>query len=400
MKSWLTHLNKDDRSWIDSVEKAVLGASLALTTRWSMNSLRRALGKRLRRMATPLPHDMARELLLNPDTVLQPLAYLGKPAADLKDLSDDELRCLSLLRPILTRLYTLLRLGKRSAQNLSLLFDMAARPSLLDDVVLQTTYGTEHEMYGLSVQSLFITDVMHREAASGWIRDLDESIYPNDNTLGVEAVSPPLDGRGIKNLRFVTGFYAALGARAPLRCAFHVHAGIKNTFRARLGDRLTRQIVANEMISEPDLEVLNSPLVGEYGRFYNRVACANEVLNLLDQDWQEKVMPYGRRSTKINLEPLSYYGTIEFRQHPGTLCPIETEAWVKLINGKIALALDMLRVNNVPALPNEKERDALKKLAQDFLQDRKAAPPFPLFRSQDHNEGEMIRVQGITPVKR
>lgn len=211
-------------------------------------------------------------------------------------------------------------------------------------------------------------------------------IEPDDATNGKEMISPPMEESNIGSVRRMTWLFQSLGARAKLPCAFHVHAGVRNTFDGKIRLELVKQVVLNFLAIEHDLDFMQSSLVHDYhdmGDLVHNITFSDDMAGVIEYANQN-----GRQRSKINLQNLSArmsYGTMEFRQHPGTVCPVETQAWVKFVDSLISQSLDMVREKGWAQYPDTRDVDHLKSLVKTFVKDRRQ-PSTPGFRSQDHNE--------------
>jgi hypothetical protein len=240
------------------------------------------------------------------------------------------------------------------------------------DLHFVTTYGVEEEFFGLNRLNLALLNSILVRTSPDWVLAGDDSIIPTDGTIGRELVSPILTEKNAQRLHSVTSLINGLGGRADLPCALHIHAGIKNTFVSEAQTPIVKQIIFNYMAIEGMLPEIKSNLVRPYGD-------VNDI-KIDFQQWadqiekydsfyfvREKLMPFGRRESKINLNSLGIIGTAEFREHPGSVNPQVVFLWLKFIDDLISVSCDMLQGSRAH-LPNEQERAALCVLVDEFRQ--------------------------------
>lgn len=159
----------------------------------------------------------------------------------------------------------------------------------------------------------------------------------SDASCGYELVSPPLEWHNRHQVRDVMRGASAGGARVTVDCGLHVHHEWPWYMAipvAERQDRLDRLVVMYEAC-EPLLKHLltESRLDGnEYVQFNSNL---DGDLNYGNGGLVELEGDY--RFTAVNGHSLPKYGTIEFRQHQGTLNPAKALAWVEftrqLVNG-------------------------------------------------------------------
>jgi hypothetical protein len=89
------------------------------------------------------------------------------------------------------------------------------------------------------------------------------------------------------------------------------------------------------------------------------------------------VQPGGRRRSKLNFSSFDAYGTVEFRQHPGSTSPVEKAAWLKFVNEFAAASASMVSHANPAHKPRDRELTHLKNLVTALKNDRVARPSDP-----------------------
>jgi hypothetical protein len=167
-----------------------------------------------------------------------------------------------------------------------------------------------------------------------------------DYERGCEVVSPILRGRaGIEEMRKVCKLLDEKGCTVRRRCGFHVHVGARDrdvnffrnllnlyghyesaidtiTSRSRRGSandycRSTREQISN---SERRTQIDAATTVAELALWY----AGN------DYDRRYSRTDNLERFLKVNLAAYWRHGTVEFRQHQGTVSADKAEHWVKV----------------------------------------------------------------------
>lgn len=165
---------------------------------------------------------------------------------------------------------------------------------------------------------------------------------------GMEVVSPILQGQsGLDVAAKVMDMIRDAGCKVNDACGFHVHIGVRGMKPERV-----RKIAIAFLNAERHFDSIVPP-----SRRNNRYAQSNVALvrRLLSQPRLENATtiqsigtainggndhahynPY--RYYKLNLQSFVHHGTIEFRQHSGTVESAKALAWVRMIAGFCARA--------------------------------------------------------------
>ncbi len=151
-------------------------------------------------------------------------------------------------------------------------------------------------------------------------------------TGGAEVVSPVLHGEeGIAEARRVAEALTAADIRVDMRCGFHVHIG---------ADDLGRDAVANLVKRYAAWEAQIDAMMPRSRRGSANSYCTSAARDVLtveaaQGDAKAVAMAIARaqghraRYNKLNLQSLLRYGTVEFRQHSGTVDADKIENWVR-----------------------------------------------------------------------
>jgi hypothetical protein len=129
---------------------------------------------------------------------------------------------------------------------------------------------------------------------------------------GLEVVSPILKGqKGLDEIEIVCGALQALGAKINITCGLHVHHDARHL---RGDDRKLQQVVDIYNRAEKVIDSMLPP-----SRRMNTYCRSNTVTDATRD-----------RYAKVNLTSMYRHGTVEFRQHSGTIDCNKIKNWVLL----------------------------------------------------------------------
>jgi hypothetical protein len=237
-------------------------------------------------------------------------------------------------------------------------------------------FGVEIEYVGASRTAIIsalkdirvkcVSENYNHSTRRHWKIVRDASIRHYDGNCG-ELVSPPLYGkRGLNRLRKVVEAIAAIGATVNDSCGLHVHVDAR--------DLSPNQIIA---VSQ------------RYGMFEHRLDkfMAPERRNT---DWAKRVgknyhadiirhikfsseigQSFSRalseidRYRKVNITSFSRHGTIEFRQHEGTVDPDRILNWVQFCTNFVEEVYNNVPRNNTVELASKLNRSIFHNIPED-----------------------------------
>lgn len=168
----------------------------------------------------------------------------------------------------------------------------------------------------------------NHSTSARWVVTSDASVYG-----GWELVSPPMKGLdGLRQVRSVCEALDAIGATVDRSCGLHVHHDASDLNRKNIKDLLNFYIRW-----EPVIDLLMPPSRrgnentyckslarwGESLGRQNTISAVNGLRGSIENF-------NGTRYTKLNLESLNRFGTIEFRQHSGTTENSKIGSWIVL----------------------------------------------------------------------
>jgi len=153
-----------------------------------------------------------------------------------------------------------------------------------------------------------------------------------DSSCGMELVSPILSERTYRSTRAAMSSIVNGGGSVNRNCGFHVH--IEPQTRISYEDAL--QVV--ELYNEAFDDILRPMLAAS--RLDNRFCRRWDTCDYEDTDDPDA------RYVAVNLMSLSRYGTIEFRQHQGTLNSTKALTWMQMMDTLTSVALGGGTVSN------------------------------------------------------
>jgi len=199
-----------------------------------------------------------------------------------------------------------------------------------DEGVTARRFGVEIEFNGINA-----TDAMRAlnatslrvvsesgSSRSSWCLKYDGSV----SGTGLELVSPPLSGdEGMEEVRIALRALRGVGARVNATCGLHVHHEIRDLAEAGIR-RFVNAWAANQDLI--DFLVSPSRRHGVPGAStYCRRWTERE---LSDFNTCTSRLNSPTRYKSVNVECFGRYGTVEVRQHQGTLDFAKVKAWIEL----------------------------------------------------------------------
>lgn len=192
---------------------------------------------------------------------------------------------------------------------------------------------------------------------------------------GAEVVSPVLKGEeGLAELRRVMKALDAAKCRVNVSTGLHVHIGAREFTLNQMKNFAKNYIKFEDFFDhiQPNSRRAcnnqyirsNRAVFGDYSedsvnRAFDRIDACRETGELINA-----INPFRDRYRKLNLTSFYRYGTIEFRQHSGTVDADKAENWVRLL-----LAFVEVSANGRPrkrARPDVSEREAFQRFFAMF----------------------------------
>lgn len=132
---------------------------------------------------------------------------------------------------------------------------------------------------------------------------------------GIEVVSPILHGqKGLEEIEIVCGALEGIGAKVNKTCGLHVHHDAR---RLRGDDSKVQRVV--EIYNRAE-KVMDSMLPASRRGLASNSYCKSNTVTDATRD----------RYAKVNLTSMYRHGTVEFRQHSGTIDCNKIKYWVLL----------------------------------------------------------------------
>ena len=243
------------------------------------------------------------------------------------------------------------------------------------------TYGVEIEITGtreLGTDLRGITNALSRSgipAVSASYGSPDQPERGNwkvlpDASCGPEIVSPPLRGKGgLQEIGRVCQVLEGLGAEVSARCGLHVHHDAAGLTVRNMVDisalYAAHQRAINSILPASRRDNSYCLALGPHhvDRQWQRSMAANR-----DQQSAAQAMQLSRYSA-VNWHALLRHGTVEFRQHHGTLDSQEMRCWVLLTQGFIEVALNRKSPVNKVRQPTGRKYTGPLALERELLGD-------------------------------
>jgi biotin operon repressor len=182
---------------------------------------------------------------------------------------------------------------------------------------------TPHEVAGLLTMNGISCFYGNRSAASNeWKATYDGSV-----SNGFELVSPPLECT-LENLNLIKRICELLndaGVDTDRKCGLHVHIDAADLSAQHIANVYNRYL-DNENIFDSFMPLSRRGSSNQYCRSLNQDGRLSVVGNAQSTTAQRR-----DRYRKVNLCSFVKYGTIEFRQHSGTVNGSKIVNWIKLL---------------------------------------------------------------------
>jgi len=196
-----------------------------------------------------------------------------------------------------------------------------------------------------------------------WVIGTDCSIDTVRSLRGFEIKSPILSGvEGLRAIRKVCRILTAKGFEVNKSCGLHVHVGIKNAAETFRGEEIIAILERyNQHKSRIDLMLAKSRRSGEnefctdFDEVLENIAesrCSGFEMSL------NEIAGYGEHYDAVSVQALQKYGTIEFRQHHGTVNGKKITNWVKFLLNHVEMARKIVKAKAKPlTIPTVRSAD-------------------------------------------
>ena len=198
-------------------------------------------------------------------------------------------------------------------------------------------FGVELEFFGIARYTVE-TAIRNGDLPRGWRVKSDPSVHGG---RGLELVSPPLSGdEGLAQVRTACEWLTANGGRVDRSAGLHVHHDAADLGAEGIA-RMARMYADNQSL----INYLVSP--SRRGHGYARPLTSGDV------DYIDRSLGVGSgryiaaptRYLALNVTSFGRHGTVEIRQHQGTLNYRKVEAWIAFGQGLCDAAAEARTVN-------------------------------------------------------
>jgi hypothetical protein len=217
---------------------------------------------------------------------------------------------------------------------------------------LGTVANVDQFSFGVELEFTFPVGNGHtREALAAAVRQLgigcNVEVYNHsvraawkivtDATCGYEMVSPVLRGQaGLNEVTKVCDAMVAYGCKVNKSCGLHVHVGVRGQ-QVEFFKNLIRLYASAEGAIDSFLAPSRRGAASVWcqpvcvGAGFETATTVDEVALTTSQTPGEMNVRNHTRYRKVNLQPYWSHGTVEFRQHQGTVEAAKVTNWVRLV---------------------------------------------------------------------
>ena len=210
------------------------------------------------------------------------------------------------------------------------------------------TFGFEAEFFGITptvaTQALAQVGIIApyvgytHDGIDGWKIVTDQSVNRSGTGLsrGLELVSPVLRGEdGIELALKAVNALQAAGGRTDKTCGLHVHLGMDGLNGSQVIKVLdlytANQTEINSLIAKSRWNNIFCQPMDQYTRSSRVVRNFENSLDAASTRQAGSDLTHYDRYHAVNLAAYAKYGTVEFRQHQGTLNGEKLTSWVKFL---------------------------------------------------------------------
>lgn len=189
------------------------------------------------------------------------------------------------------------------------------------------TFGVELELtFPLATSRYLVQDALAAAGLGTWRVKTDGSLSGGSGRHGLEIVSPILSGEnGYDQIARACGVLQRLGAKPNRTCGMHVHHGVSD-----LGIEDFKRLVASWTDNQGVIDRLVSASRRHGGSSYcRRLTSAERQRIMALRDLRSISYHTVDRYRTLNVQAYTRYGTVEIRQHQGTVEADKIVNWVK-----------------------------------------------------------------------
>jgi hypothetical protein len=282
--------------------------------------------------------------------------------------------------------YKNITVGQKRLAKLRALLASSGAPAAYDAAIATQTFGPELEVImprGMTREDLaqaitaagvtcFVSSRQHGHEPT-WTVVYDGSLPHRGAEVRAPSINPLQGTDGLEQLRKVCDAMKAAGCTAKSkRCGFHVHVGAR---AESVG--FFRQLALVYKKFEPAIDSLvahdRRGRAAYFAQPHNINHAALAAATTINDVMAACGQGYGGRYFKLNFASFDRHGTVEFRQHHGTVDSAEAIAWVKLCLRMTACAKVASSLEGDPTLAELFAKAAVPVEEQAFLTARAEA---------------------------
>ena len=199
-------------------------------------------------------------------------------------------------------------------------------------------FGIEIEAYGVSrskvltairTKGIRIEDESYNHITRGWWKIVSDSSISGES--GFEIVSPILEGQaGLEELKKVCEALTEVRAKINKSCGMHVHFDA-----SQMGIREVKNLMLNYATYEKHIDsILPNSRRGNTNNYCQSLQNDKTKIEIATSV-RELASAIGTRYRKINLQSFVRHGSIEFRQHSGTIEFEKIKNWVLFLHNLV-----------------------------------------------------------------
>ncbi len=191
---------------------------------------------------------------------------------------------------------------------------------------LARRFGVEFEcIVPRSVDRYTITNALEAAGLSGWRAKGDGSLMAMGAGHGIEVVSPILQGeQGVEAIRVATRVLRELGATVNRTCGTHIHHEARDLTVQNIKDSVKAWATNQHLI-----DGLVAPSRRNGSNTYCRHLDSSDLARVESCTTLNQLRSGFARYRTLNLDAYGRYGTIEIRQHQGTLDAEKVISWLR-----------------------------------------------------------------------
>jgi len=216
----------------------------------------------------------------------------------------------------------------------------------------------------------------------------DASIRPTPGHRALELISPILKGQaGLEIVIKVCAVLARFDAKINQSCGLHVHCGANNASVDQLKNLaklfclyelqfdelvpVSRRANNSFVYAKSNLQFVGG--VDEAFRKLDRAHAVRTVATVMNGGFDNSTHYTQLRYYKLNYQSLASHGTVEFRQHSGSVDGPKITAWIRLVTGFVASAFSVSSVTRNGDRNFDQLMKKVDKTTEQYLRTRRAA---------------------------